>query len=172
MLMLVREHHLTPAMVSGIASQTHPRRLAHTNRPDPRGALDAKFSVQYCLARALVSGQVLIEHFEDGSYDEPEVRAVLRRVTATAWPERKMDLSEHFGADVQVTLTDGRTVAERVDDVRGTSENPMSREEIVAKARDLITPVLGGAACQKLVDRILDLERVKNIRELRPLLQG
>ena len=77
MLMLVRENDLTPAMVDRIESQTHPRRLAHTNRPDPRGALDAKFSVQYCLARALVSRQVLIEHFEDGSYDEPEVRAVL-----------------------------------------------------------------------------------------------
>jgi 2-methylcitrate dehydratase PrpD len=72
---------------------------------------------------------------------------------------------------VEVTLTDGRMVAERVDDVRGTSENPMNREEIIAKARDLITPVLGTATFQKLADRIFDLERLKNVRELRTLLQ-
>ena len=74
-------------------------------------------------------------------------------------------------AIVEVTLTDGRMVSERVDDVRGTSENPMNREEIIAKARDLITPVLGAATFQKLSDRIFDLEHLKNVRELRPLLQ-
>jgi 2-methylcitrate dehydratase PrpD len=72
---------------------------------------------------------------------------------------------------VEVTLTDGRMLTERVDDVRGTSENPMNREEIIAKARDLITPVLGAATFQKLSDRVFDLERLKNVRELRTLLQ-
>ncbi len=52
---LVREHGLTPDMVQHVDCWTHPRRLAHTNRPDPRSALDAKFSVQYCVARALDS---------------------------------------------------------------------------------------------------------------------
>jgi 2-methylcitrate dehydratase PrpD len=74
-------------------------------------------------------------------------------------------------AIVEVTLMDGKTVSERVNDVRGTSENPMGREEIIAKARDLITPVLGAATFGKLVDRIFDLEHVKSVRELRPLLQ-
>jgi 2-methylcitrate dehydratase PrpD len=74
-------------------------------------------------------------------------------------------------AIVEVTLMDGRTVTERVDDVRGTSENPMGRDEIIAKARDLITPVLGAAGFQKLSDRIFDLDHLKNVRELRPLLQ-
>ena len=72
---------------------------------------------------------------------------------------------------VEVTLTDGTTVSERVDDVRGTSENPMSRDEIIAKARDLITPVLGATTFGKLADRIFDLEHLKSVRELRPLLQ-
>jgi hypothetical protein len=47
----------------------------------------------------------------------------------------------------------------------------MSRDEIVAKARDLIVPVLGAETCAKLVDTIFAIERVKDIRELRPLLQ-
>ena len=72
---------------------------------------------------------------------------------------------------VEVALTDGKTVSERVDDVRGTSENPMTRDELIAKARDLITPVLGAATFTKLVDRIFDLEHMKSVRELRPLLQ-
>jgi len=58
-----------------------------------------------------------------------------------------------------------------VDNVRGTAENPMPREEVIAKARDLITPVLGAATSQKLIDTVFDIEKIKSILELRPLLQ-
>jgi 2-methylcitrate dehydratase PrpD len=74
-------------------------------------------------------------------------------------------------AIVEVTLIDGTQLSEWVRDVRGTAENPMPREEVVAKARDLIAPVLGGATCSTLIDKILALETVKDIRELRPALQ-
>jgi 2-methylcitrate dehydratase PrpD len=74
-------------------------------------------------------------------------------------------------AIVEVTLADGTRLSNHVDAVRGTAENPMPREEVVAKARDLITPILGSAKGAKLIDKVLALENVKDIRELRPLLQ-
>ena len=74
-------------------------------------------------------------------------------------------------AIVEVILNDGKTLSERVEAVRGTADNPMPRAEIIAKARDLIAPVLGGDKTQKLIDRVFALESVKNILELRPLLQ-
>jgi 2-methylcitrate dehydratase PrpD len=72
---------------------------------------------------------------------------------------------------VEVTLTDGKVLTERVEAVRGTADNPMTRDEVTAKARELMTPVLGAAPTAKLVERIFDLENVKNLRDLRPLLQ-
>jgi len=74
-------------------------------------------------------------------------------------------------AVVEVALMDGKVLTERVEAVRGTADNPMTREEVTAKARELITPVLGAATTGKLFDRILDLDHVKNVRDLRPLLQ-
>jgi len=74
-------------------------------------------------------------------------------------------------AIVELTLTDGTLLNEWVKDVRGTSANPMTREEVVAKARSLITPVLGDANCSTLVDKIFALEKLKDIREIRPALQ-
>src|SRR5882757_5781850 len=74
-------------------------------------------------------------------------------------------------AIVEVQLTDGTHLTQRVDNVRGTPKNPMSTEEIVAKARDLIAPILGTAQCASLIARVLNLEQVKDMRELRPLLQ-
>jgi 2-methylcitrate dehydratase PrpD len=74
-------------------------------------------------------------------------------------------------AIVEVTLKDGTQLSERVDAVRGTPDNPMPRDEVIAKARDLMAPVLGAAACSKLIEHMLELEKVKDIRQLRPLLQ-
>jgi len=72
---------------------------------------------------------------------------------------------------VEVTMNDGRTLTERVDDVRGTAENPMTRDKVIAKAKDLIVPVLGAPAFDKLAAKIFDLEHVRSVRELRPLIQ-
>jgi 2-methylcitrate dehydratase PrpD len=74
-------------------------------------------------------------------------------------------------AVVEVTLNDGKTFSDRVGNVKGTAENPMTREEIIAKARDLITPTMGTVKTQKLIGTVFALERVKNVVELRPLLQ-
>jgi 2-methylcitrate dehydratase PrpD len=145
MLMLVRDNDLTPSMVTRIESQTHPRRLAHTNRPNPRGALDAKFSVQYCLARALVSRQVLIEHFED----------------------RKMDLSEHFGADVQVTLTDGRILTKSVKRPLGRGPSiPLPPALLRGKFMDCAQRALSSQAANRLHGMLDRLEDVGQIRAL------
>jgi len=72
---------------------------------------------------------------------------------------------------VQATLSDGTRLTDHVDAVRGTAENPMSREEVVAKSRDLMSPVLGEAKSASLIAKVLNLESLKNVRELRPLLQ-
>jgi 2-methylcitrate dehydratase PrpD len=75
-------------------------------------------------------------------------------------------------AIVEVTLNDGTRLSERVEHVRGTPENPMTRDEVVAKARELMMPVLGAATCSTLIERVLALDTVKDVRDLRPLLQG
>jgi 2-methylcitrate dehydratase PrpD len=74
-------------------------------------------------------------------------------------------------AVVEITLNDGTRLTDRVEAVRGTVRNPMPRSEVVDKARDLIAPVLGTGTAQKLIEALLAIETVRDIRTLRPLLQ-
>ena len=74
-------------------------------------------------------------------------------------------------AVVEIVLNDGTRLREENDTVRGTPGNPMTRDEIVEKARDLIVPVLGADKCSRLIETIYALEQVRDVRELRPLLQ-
>ncbi len=82
--------------------------------------------------------------------------------------ERRMPRRE---TDVEIVMNDGTRFTEHVASVRGTFDNPMSREEVIAKARDLMNPVLGAGTTTRLIDTIFNLENVKNLRDLRPLLQ-
>src|SRR5262249_26415657 len=75
------------------------------------------------------------------------------------------------GAVGEGGLAGGTELSEHVKAVRGTSDNPMPRAEVVAKCRDLIAPVLGAAKCAALIERVLALESMANVRDLRDLLQ-
>ena len=109
------------------------------------------------------------------AHDKPRMQdaAVLRqRRKVTYVPDATLTaLLPARVAIVDITLNDGARLIERVEAVRGTVRNPMTRAEVVDKARDLIAPVLGTPTAQKLIDTLLAIEAVKDIRSLRPLLQ-
>src|SRR5215475_2785235 len=69
---------------------------------------------------------------------------------------------------VEITLADGRRVSQDVGPVLGTPENPMNRDQVVAKCRGLMMPVLNASRSARLIDKVLALESTKDIRELRP----
>src|SRR6185437_5194400 len=72
---------------------------------------------------------------------------------------------------VEIELNDDTRLSERVSAVRGTPRNPMSRNEVIDKARDLISPVLGREPSTRLIETVFDLENLTDIRTLRRLLQ-
>jgi 2-methylcitrate dehydratase PrpD len=74
-------------------------------------------------------------------------------------------------AIVELALRDGRTLRHHTKAVRGTAENPMTRAEVDAKSYDLVAPVLGKARARRLCDAVWNLEALKDVRKLRPLLQ-
>jgi len=74
---------------------------------------------------------------------------------------------------LQFTMAGGsRIVQDGVGPVLGTAQNPLSREQLVGKCRALMTPVLGAAQTGRLIDRVLALDAMPNVRALRPLLQA
>ena len=73
---------------------------------------------------------------------------------------------------VEITLRDGRTLAYHTTAVRGSAENPMTRAEVEEKSYDLMAPVLGKERARKLCDTAWRLEKLEDVRGLRPLLRA
>jgi 2-methylcitrate dehydratase PrpD len=72
---------------------------------------------------------------------------------------------------VEIDFHDGSHLSERVEAVRGTVRNPMSRAEVSDKARDLVVPVLGRTACERLIDCVYAIEELADVRQLAALLR-
>ncbi|MGC2415731.1 MAG: MmgE/PrpD family protein [Stellaceae bacterium] len=165
MLMLRAEHDVRPERVTRIDSWTHPRRLAHTDRPDPQSGLDAKFSVQYCLARALLGGRIVLEDFEGEAFHEPAARALMRHIHAAPHPEMTAASDEHLGAEVRVTFDDGRTIARRVGSALGRGlDNPLPPAALTGKFANCAARALPPAQVEKLQRRLLGLDEAGSLR--------
>ena len=67
---------------------------------------------------------------------------------------------------------DGAVHEHRTDAVRGTPDNPMSQDEVEAKARDLTAPVLGERRAEGVIEGIRNLEAIDNVQHFRQLLSA
>jgi len=127
-------------------------------------------NVQHLVALMLIDKTVSFRAAHDlARVNDPAVQRERAKVELV--PDEEMERKLRREALVEITLDDGTRLSERVTAVRGTDENPMTREEVAAKARDLIAPVLGTATCAALISKVLAIENLRDIRELRPLLQ-
>ena len=81
-------------------------------RRTPGTELQAKFSVQYVVARALLDGAVKLEHFEEAAISEAAVTDLLARMQAKAHPDMPDDADSQWAAEVVVHTTDGRRLAQ------------------------------------------------------------
>jgi 2-methylcitrate dehydratase PrpD len=165
-LLALRGEHAIPAdKVVRIDSWTHPRRLAHTDRPDPKSGLDAKFSVQYCLARATLQGQIRLEDFEGDAHDDPNVRALMTRIHAAPHPDAGTANEEALGAEVRVTFDSGEVIVKKVGAALGRGpDNPMPAGVLAAKFVNCASRALPAASVARLQQMLETLEAAPSIK--------
>jgi 2-methylcitrate dehydratase PrpD len=173
MLNLVRrDGPFDASKIARIDTRIHARGLAHTDRPDPKSDLEAKFSVQYCVARAARDGRVVLEHFESDAWREPAMRELVKRSHATPYEGELFNADDPMDAEVTITLTDGRMYSEKVDRPLGrTSDNAIAPEHLKEKFEDCAARVLGPATVAAAYRTMESLERLGSTRDLTALLE-
>jgi 2-methylcitrate dehydratase PrpD len=121
----------------------------------------------HLVSLALLKGAVsFVDSHDTALLRNPVLQAIRSKVELTG-EASLMDPSAPRGAIVEVRLKDGREVQHHTRFPPGTKENPLSPEGVVAKARDLISPVLGSKRTQSLIDQVNRLETVSDVRQLR-----
>lgn len=167
LLQVMREHGLQSAQIERIVVHCpqHTVRLVGSHRVD--SVLDAQMSLPYSLAVTACGGRADLPQFDPLRTNEPEVR----RLMAAIHLEGDRPATEMEGPVVQVFLTDGRTVRGQVAYAKGHPTNPLTAEEVHAKAQSLIVPVLGAQRFDRIAHAIRHLEDLADLRELTALLR-
>ena len=164
--LLIREHGLRADQVEKVVV-----RVAHqgANTTDNRNMPD--ICMQHMCAVMLLDGTVSFRSAHDEKrMRQPKVLELRKKILLQGDDALTRAMPSRQGI-VEITLRDGRTLRNLVSAVRGTAENPMSRAEVDAKSYDLMAPVLGKARARKLCETVWNLEKLSDVRRLRPLLQ-
>ena len=127
--------------------------------------------MQHLAAIMLIDGTVTFDSAHDvRRMKDPKVLELRRRIEFYGDDELQRLLPAYHGI-VELTLQDGRTLRHHTKAVRGTAQNRMSRDEVGDKCYALFAPVLGKRRSRELIATVWELERVKDVRTLRPLLR-
>ena len=128
--------------------------------------------LQHLLAITLLDGTLTFASSHDEArMHEATVLDLRERITVI--PSKELTRARPARqAIIMLELADGQSVEKRTYAVRGTPDNPMTSEEVQAKARELMSPVVGEAKAAEIVEAILKLEDAADIVALRPMFSG
>ncbi len=135
MMDLISRHDLRPERVKRVAVGTNhnmPNALIHHR---PTNELQAKFSMEFCMAILLLERKAGLEQFKDEVVNRPEVQALIRRVSFGVHPEAEAAGFDRMTTIVEVELDDGSVVKGSADFGKGSPANPMSDQELAEKFR-------------------------------------
>lgn len=169
-LQLQREMPLKPADIAHISVRLPPyahKLVGHDFTVGDNPRVNAQFSVQYCVANALLRQSSMLEHFVPARVTEPEVTELIRRITVE--PVAAMATRHHTAAEIEVRLHTGQAQRAALEIAPGFPGNPLSEQEHTGRfeacldyARNDWTPARRAA----LLEHIMSVQDIDDVRQL------
>ena len=170
---LLEREKLEPAQVDRIEVKVDfdpPRSLIHSH---PKSGLEGKFSMQYCLAAALLDHEVGLDTFSDRQVLRPEAQSLIPRIKMQriAGHEGRPSWVEAYN-EVEVHLHDGRVLRERADRITEGALRGVTMQDIHSKFEDCASRVLSPGATSELAILLDNLEASESIGRITAILQN
>lgn len=171
MLELIRQHDIRPGQVASVkvgTNQNMPNALIHHR---PTTELQAKFSMEFCMAILLLERKGGLNEFTDEVVNRSDVQAMIQKVDFGVHPEAEAAGYDKMTTILEIALTDGRVIRDRADFGKGSPAIPMTYDEVADKFRECATySRWPKAKAEQVVELVRHLEDVKDVRTLTALL--
>jgi 2-methylcitrate dehydratase PrpD len=171
---LMEEKEITPEELEEIKVRVTPSTYNLTGKPfnygdNPR--ISAMYSIQYCVANALLRKSCKLHHFDESLVREPEIMEIINKIHVT--PDPALDPRGQLATEMEVRMKNGAIYHESVDFARGMPERPLIKEELMDKFQDCVS--FGGKPLPKgnikrIISLVDGLEKARDVRSLIPLL--
>jgi len=172
MLGLIREHDIKPANVKRVAVGTNhnmPNALIHHR---PKNELQAKFSMEFCMAILLLERRGGLEQFTDNVVNRPDVQAMIQKVNFSVHPEAEAAGFDKMTTIIEVELDGGKVVRGQADFGKGSPANPMTDAELTEKFSQCAAwGGLNDKTAKAVIDLVWRIEDLPDVNELTKLLR-
>jgi len=168
MLDLLQAERVDAGKVSRVTVSTSRRNATMLRNHAPQTGLEAKFSMEFAMASALIAGRAGLAELTDGFVRRPDVQALMKRVVVKE-DEREDPAAPGYAIYDEVTLeTDGgkKKDSVQVTKVRGSPDLPLAREELWAKFEGCVQVGTANVKARDLFDALMSLERLAQVRNL------
>ena len=166
---ILSAHALDPEDIVSITDDTYSTAVQTTNNPYPENPYAAKFSLQFCIAAAIVLKDLSDRTFTVENINNPAVKALMEKIKVKV----NKELDDEFKQDpnqwshrLTICLKNGETITEQVDYPIGDFKNPFDWEMADRKFRLLTEDMIGGEGVTRLLDKLHNLETIQDINEI------
>jgi 2-methylcitrate dehydratase PrpD len=166
---LVKAHDLRAEDIEAVEVGTNsnvPNALIY---PMPKTALEAKFSIPFCMATGVLERKAGIAQFVDKKVRERRVVELMKRITLYVDDEMESLGYDQVRSKIRIKLKDGKVIEGRADVARGHPQKPMSWAELSEKFRDCAALVLPRKSAEEVIRLV---GRLPELRSLAPLLRA
>ena len=165
-LELARRHGLRASDIRSVHVATYGPALDIACYEDPRTENEARFSLRFVVAAALVHGSVRLAAFTPERLADTDTRAMMARITAVVDPDIDAAFPGRRSARVEIETIDGQRHAWLQPDRKGDPELPLSDAELEDKLLELAAPVIGTERARGLLRNIWSLEQAGDLQGL------
>ena len=135
--------------------------LGAAGQINPQTGLAGKFSIPYCVANALLTGNTGTTAFTDEKVNAPQVKEVMKKISLVRNDDFKL-----VEAIVDLETTTGKMYTKEIDVMKDIPGLEKKKEKITAKLLDLSDAYLGNEKAKKLITTINKLDQIENIQQL------
>jgi 2-methylcitrate dehydratase PrpD len=170
---LVLEHDIKPGQLERLAVKSHRLMPLNLTYHRPVTGLEGKFSMEFSLASILVLRRAGLAEYSDEVVNRPDVQQAIGKIDYTVYSDEEAEAKGYtlLTTFLDIKLKDGRTFSARVDTAKGSASLPMTEDEVARKFRECAEFASWPGACtERIIDLVLYLEKVDDIRDLTRLL--
>ncbi|NLY45418.1 MAG: MmgE/PrpD family protein [Tissierella sp.] len=132
---------------------------------NPKTPVEAKFSIPYTVATALISGNVTLEDFSMDKIGNKEVQSLLRKVKVRPKDVFTNRYPNHWGCGTKIKMKNEDEFRVEIQDALGSVYNPISKKEIRNKVIPLLE-VVSSDTNMDVIDTILAIEKLDNLSNM------
>jgi 2-methylcitrate dehydratase PrpD len=162
MLSLKSQHDINPEDILEIEGVVYPKCLDIAALAEPKTGLEGKFSVQFCLALALMDGKLAPDSFEDAKINHPPLRHIMKKIKLTGDPA----YDKGRASKVIIKFKNSKRIQKKIILSELMEDSVRIKADVAKKFKAITDELMSARKADHLLNTIESMEHIENMADI------